>query len=74
MFGPLHVGPEGAEAEGCLPGALWKDCERMRGRADEVASAPKMSPLGHGGEPRTPALGLARPKSETKTNTHTCMH
>lgn len=53
-------------AEGYLPGALWKDCERTRGRPDEVMSALKMSPLGHGGEPRTPTLWLATVKSKTR--------
>lgn len=57
---------------GYLPGALWKDCERIRGRPDEVMSALKTSPFGHGGEPRTPTPGLATLKSETR-HTYTCM-
>lgn len=48
--GPLHVGTR----EGYLPGALWKDCERSRGRPGEVMSGLKTSSLGHGVEPQTP--------------------
>lgn len=50
-----------------LPGALWKDCERTKGRPGEVMSAPRTSPLG----PRSPTFGLATLKSGT--HTHTCM-
>lgn len=53
-------GGEGG-VEGYLPGALWKDCERNRGRPGEVMSALKMSPLGHGGEPCI--LGLLKSKT-----------
>lgn len=60
--------PEGG-VEGYLPGALWKDCERIRGRPGEVMSALKMSPQGHGGEPWIPTLGLATLKSKTR-DTH----
>lgn len=38
---------------------LWKDCERIRGRPAEVMSELRTSPLGQGGEPRTPTLELA---------------
>lgn len=68
MLGLFTWGPEGG-AEGYLPGALWKDCERIRGRPGEVMSALKTSPLGHGGEPHTPTLGLATLKSKTR-HTH----
>lgn len=37
---------------------LWKDCERMRGRAGEAMSALKVSPLEHSGESCTPVLWL----------------
>lgn len=54
---------------GHLPGLLWKDCERIKGRSGEVMSAPKMSPLG----PPSPALGLATLKSKTRhTHARTC--
>lgn len=68
MLGLFTKGLEGG-VEGYLPGALWKDCERIRGRPGEVMSALKMSPLGHGGEPRIPMLGLATLKSKTR-DTH----
>lgn len=65
MLGLFAQGPEGG-AESHLPGALWKDCERIRGRTGEVMSALETSPLGHGGKPRTPTLGLATLQSKTR--------
>lgn len=66
---PLHAGTGGGGGRwgqrGYLPGALWKDCERIRGRPGEVMSALKMSPPG----PRTPRFGLATLKSKTR-HTH----
>lgn len=37
---------------------LWKDCERVRGRAGEAMSALEASPLGHRGESCSPVLWL----------------
>lgn len=50
---PLHVGGHGTGPQGLLPGPLWKDCERIKGRPGEVMSAVKTSPPG----PHSPTLG-----------------
>lgn len=64
----LATTARGRGPRGHLPGLLWKDCERIKGRSGEVMSALKMSPLG----PPSQALGLATLKSKTRhTRTHT---